>query len=408
MNLLYWNIQNLSAEKYQEADVQTVISNALLPGVGPPFAWVPDIIVIVEVHTRAANQQPGQIYQTDGTTGLSLIAGLMAAIDNNYQCVPPVSTGTGYYSEAVGLIYNSAIFTFQGPHVWSNFGPVPATEIGCNFATATPPWNRFLQGAINQGAVNPTFQLAAYPNPWDVGPFQDLGVALPAPQIFYPDALNTSFVGFPYPWNRSPVRFLLTYPNGAAINTLDIFAVHTSPSTVDDVNQATLGTAAVAGLAEVTAAPGANGAKLVLGDFNVPTNNAGGAYAGFFANQYLAAIGNNGFEAVGTPTLFNTGNPRPDDFNYLNWNRGSIDNIFYRSNGIVFNNFGIIDQVSGSIFNGTPWASELQTQIGNYGANATNSFRGWDNFGHIAIRIATGASQQRLGASDHLPLVLSF
>src|SRR5215469_10764674 len=112
--LLYWNLENLTRDKYGNADIQRVISNGLMPG-GAGFS----LVVIVEVHTRARGRAFGQVYDTGGTQGLYLIYGLLYAANNNWRCVPPISTGTGCFSEAVGILYRSDVLNFQGPHVWS-------------------------------------------------------------------------------------------------------------------------------------------------------------------------------------------------------------------------------------------------------------------------------------------------
>lgn len=416
MRMLYWNIQNITSEKYYDRDVQRVIADALLPGPGP---WNDiSLYVIVEVHTRAtAGRQTGTIYDTSGTRGLYLLQGMLAGTSDSWRCVPPVSVGTGPYSEAVGILYRSDRLTFRGPHVWSNYGPVPADVIGTTSANAPQPWRSLLPGGGS-------FTAAAYPEPWKLyDPFKNAGA--PAPQISYPTADSAGFWQFPGPDNRAPVRAQFNFTNSQ--NTpciLDLFAAHVSPGYWDNdqrAGPAIMGTASVSGIPDITKNPlPTDNIQLVVGDFNVPTQWTGyfKAYGGFLMKNYIPSIGGAtaSFYPRGTPTHFNTKKPTPyandkGGAGYLNWEKGSIDNIVYKNGpgGTPrVTSVQIIDQVLGAP---TPWGSELEVGLGSYSSDrryAKSSFRGWSNFGHIVNRIKTGSAKGRQGASDHMPLLVEF
>tara|TARA_B100001123_G_scaffold382350_1_gene453439 strand:- start:3454 stop:4725 length:1272 start_codon:yes stop_codon:yes gene_type:complete len=421
VDLIYWNIENISRDRYQRDDVREVIQNALAPVNAHGNRQWANIYVIIEVHARGRGHGPGTIYNSAGAQGFYDIFNYLHGLDNDFAAVPPITVGYGGYCEAVGVIYDTSKLTFAGPHVWSNFGPVPRNQLGLNAGNADANWATLLHGQ----PAGTTFNAVGYPVPWNVGPFNG-PTPLPAPQIRYPRIYPPGFREFPGPDNRTPYYTQFTYQNAAHVQcTLDLFAIHTSPG-IWNAGQpngpAVAATAMIPNLAAASSRPGTNTMRLVVGDFNVPTNlhspGYGNAYIPYAFGGYTMAIGDNrrnqGFEPRGTPTFFDKNDPRPyqnpdGSWQYLNLQSGSIDNaIYYHGRSVGINSFSVIDQVQGSpnIFR-----SELETALGHYNVHpyGTNSFQGIRNFGHICHRIPRGvAARGSVGASDHMPLLVQF
>ncbi|WP_029013366.1 hypothetical protein [Niveispirillum irakense] len=415
MYVLYWNIQNITSQRYLEPGIQHVIQSCLNSGAG-----LPDIIVIVEVYCRSANNINGRIFTTEGTAGLQLIFGWLLAQNPNYACIPPVTVGCFGRCEAVGVIYRSDLFQFLGPHSWSNLGPVPAAIMNLPAANVPWPWYGILWAyqqrkianpayPVNLNVANPMFVPEPYPDPWDL--YAPFNVAAPlAPTVFYPNptvpaipwaALDwgnfySGFRRFPWEVSRSPLR--CTFGDVVNQQVLDLFALHTSPDTAVEALEE------VARLPEVAIDDGFS--KLIVGDFNVPATGIGDDYDDFRALNYTLAQENNS-------TFFNTHNPLPYQ-NPASY-RGAglyIDNMIYRRLVLAPANFYVVDQVQGTL---PFWPSQLETPLYNLagGANYTGNgalgaFQSWANIGHIAVRPAVGNAHMHYGASDHLPLAAAF
>lgn len=389
--VLYWNIQNFSGGKMNTADVESVIFSTLYPDLlAPPAA---EMFVIVEVSAR--NTALGAVPTNAGSVGMTLLLNNLQAFDPNWRCVPPISTADGGgRAEAIGVFYLNNVFTFIGPHVWSNFGPVPATQIGAT----VPPWSQITGVGVNAAQV-------AFPAIWSVGAFA--GPTPPAPQIHFPNPTNTGFVEFPAPGCRRPLRCQFTYNAGGVVHGLDLWALHNPPQRTSARNA----TANLATLTDWAVVDPANSIRIVCGDFNLNTSNAWqyAAYGGMTALGFRPAIGNaaNSFFPAGTNTHFAD---KPTATNYVNSGL-SLDNMLTRGPvPLALNAFSVVDRVAG--LPTPPWNSAMNSVLANIALMAqpgqSQTFRSWPNFGCIGNRRGTGNMAGRRGASDHMPLALTF
>jgi len=388
MRILYWNIQNFAWNKWNDADINAVLGQVFFPAGfgGAPSA---DIYVVVEVTAR--NTPLGDVPVGGGATGLNALVQAIQATHPNYLCVPPVSTADGGgQAEAVGVIYDSAQLRFDGPEVWSNFGPVPLATIGV--APPPAPWNAL-------SPLGAAFANAAYPVPWNGAPFN--GVGDPAPQVHYPNAANTAFIEFPNAGRRRPLRCWFTDIGSG--DMLDLWIVH-SPPYASAAGNALLQLTTVP---DIQAAPAANEIRIICGDFNLNTRNPYqfGLYAPITGAplNYIQKIGGVGQLPRNTPTSF----ANPCNFNTYYINGLAIDNFL--TLGMPAGAVHVIDMVAGTP--APPFVTQLNNPLAAYAAmagNPTHVFRSWANFGHIGNRPASGSMNGARGASDHLPLSIDF
>lgn len=441
MKILYWNIENLTYNKFFDISMREVILQALLGATNP------DLIVIVEVFCRATLGQERfntRIYQTQGTDGLNALFNSVRLYANTYSSVPPVATGCNGYCEAVGFIYNTDVLQFRGPHVWTELGPVPADQLNKSHQQVAWPWSGILK-IHSPGQENPQFTPASYPAPWNrYAPFNVVQpqppappIQVPAPQVLFPnprvrsiaweniDGTNfyNGFTAFPSWYNRAPVRCLFWHLTQNCY--VDVFALHTSPNQTLQNGRVYDPTADRAvektgALAEVRNWPEGDtpAVQIILGDFNVTLQSnvlQGTPYQNLGTAGYVPSVWN-------TPTLFNKYTPVPAGGGYVSQAAGTLDNIFYRRNfPAPAPVTRVVDQVIGTTIAdlGLTWTSQLFNNYADlstcYGGpnqvlknQALQTFRDWNNFGHIAKCLATAQVAGTGGASDHLPLYIQF
>lgn len=394
MNILFWNIENFAFNKITDVDIAGVIDAVLFP---PALggAAVADIIVVIEVYARF--RAMGDVPIGSGALGLDALRNHIVGNLAGYRCIPPISVAAGGgKAEAIGVIYDSATLNFQGPMVWSNYGPVPAAEIGHNQGNATPPWDDLL------GPFPDQFNAVAYPAPWNVAPFAGVGAL--APQVDYPNAAGNAFIEFPAAGYRRPLRCQFNYLNAGVLCGLDLWIVHLPPQ----VLSAAFAMVQLATVPAIMAAPAANSIRVVCGDFNLDTGNAWqlGLFGPMTGLGYTLQIGGGG----GGPLPAGTATHFPNPTNYNTYLQGlSIDNaLTWCGAGMAVAARTVIDMVAG-----TPaptFASQLFNPLATYPAMwlPTQVFRAWTNFGHIGNRPSTGNMIGRHGASDHMPVYLQF
>ncbi|MBP2312924.1 hypothetical protein [Azospirillum soli] len=432
MKILYWNVQNFTNGKYSNATLRKVIQDCITQ------AQYPDLIILVEICFRnAADGGSGKVLSNlPGTQGLLQLYRWLKRKNRNYVCIPPVTVGAGGACEAVGCLYLSNRLTFQGPHIWTNMGPVPNEYVDVPLQAVQWPWTGLLWYGVHSGRVdadNPRFIAEDYPDPWDDPAFvasADDGTSY-APQAYYPnnnapevplnllnaDNFYDGFFKFPYKYNRAPVNFSFITSDNKRIN---VFAVHTSPNS-NKTNwetmqryyspSATKAIGTFGNLPEIRQAGTAN-TKMVIGDFNVPMyrNGPNPAYQNLRTARYQASI-------IQTPTMFLVKGANPQI--YTNTSIPAIDNVLYRFSGGdgMAPTTLVVDQVQGNGVAGYRWTSQLQTRYNTLLArynrpstkgNSVTQFRGWNNFGHIAHRQGHEAANGMNGASDHMPVFIDF
>lgn len=393
MNIVFWNIEGFSFNKFNDADVQNVIGEVMFP---TPMGGnaVADIIIVIEVFARGTAL--GGVPAGAGAAGLEALAHAVMATDGNFVCIPPVSLADGGgRAEAIGVFYNTANLNFAGPMVWSNYGPVPGAEIGHTTANAAHPWDQLLPGPLA------AFANAALPHPWNTMPgFGGVGALMP--QIHFPNAANNAFLEFPLAGMRRPLRCQFTYNGGA--NMLDLWIVHLPPNGVTAGNAL----AQLATSPDIIAAPGANDIRVVCGDFNLNTGNPFfmGLYGPMTALGYTPQIGPAGTLAAGSNTHYKK---YPKPANYLAGGL-SLDNaLTWPGAGMAVTDFDVIDMVAGTpaLYFNSQLLNALGTYVGMPG-NPVQVFRSWANFGHIGNRPRAGNMVGLRGASDHMPVYLEF
>jgi hypothetical protein len=156
---------------------------------------------------------------------------------------------------------------------------------------------------------------------------------------------------------------------------------------------------------------------VVCGDTNIDAEDVAqynAAYGAFTALGYVPQIGyvaGAGGSSINppTPTMFEKNGPLYNDYmgtisvdNALTWSGGGA--------GLAVPAVAIINRVAGAP---APYVTGLAQALAAYpaiaaGALRANAFQSWANFGHIGNRQKTGAALGYRGASDHLPLLLTF
>lgn len=402
VDILYWNIEQFGFRSLSDTQVCDTITSTIDEA-------NPDLVFIVEVGAFGAGIG-GITNRASGSIGYAKLRRMSLALGKTFNAVPPVGLAPrGKMCEAVGALWDNTSVTFLGPHVWSNKGPVPASQIGRTQTTATPPWGQLL-------GVGETFSNVKYPKPWNGKPLHKAGAF--APQVRFPNAANNGFITFPNDRNRRPARFEFAYGG----TTYDIFVIHTSP------NQAVLGTQALATIPDVSNHVPANTVRIILGDFNVNARNlhSYGTYGAFnptAGNEHYipqigrAAAGGGGTGTIGSsinpplPTMFKKIKPKWNDY------KGtlSVDNVLVAPQNVAQPDVWIVNRVNPSPAQFTTALSSPYTKFAGYptttlGQNwANQTFRSWNQFGHIYHRVKQGrAAFGRVGASDHMPLLISI
>lgn len=393
MEVMAWNIQNFSNNKLGVAAVQACIMSTIYAP-APGGAMFPDLLVVIEPCARPTNI--GAVPVTSGAVGLAALLVLLQAQDANWRAVPPVCLGAAGRAEAIGVFYRQNILTFTGPHVWSNYFPVPAAQLG---GVTTAPWTAEFYAGPPVAAV--------YPAPWNAAPLAAAGA--PAPQIFFPNAANTGFIQFPQADFRRPLR--TTFTIIATGGTLDLWSFHTSPSVIMGVNQAVAAMVNLATVPDLAVAPAANSIRIICGDFNIDAATPADYLAGYGALAllgYTPQLGTAGASLLNPPppTFFETGNIAPN--NYLS--ALSLDNFLTWDVGRPPIGAWVINRVTGAP---GPWITDMANTLAAInllpaGAPRTQAFRSWANFGHIGNRYHTVNMAGVRGASDHLPLMLQI
>lgn len=472
--ILYWNINNFSLPKIQVAAPPIAAAEAaqrlnyIINGImlGPIAGAAPDIIVVVEVFSRVREVGlEGSVLGSGRTAGaavLLLLNNLRATLGNHWCLVPPLNLGELGQREAVAVFYDSNNLQFTGPNLW--YDRWPGTGLGqaqpvaantfANIINYPTAWRNAMPNPTNPigalqmarthnftigGAATPIneWQLAGQWEYYTTPPARPIPSPIPPP---YP--LNRIF--FPNAGCRGPfwTRFEdLAFMNGRTIN---LFTVHTSPSTA---RQAIL---RMQNVAEMTAVQ-ANEVNVVLGDFNVDAfgNNAG-AYNWMINGIYTMELDPRVAHA-GAPvparkpycmthllpttsaTPFNTTGVAPDPqhnvyprYGYMGSafpainDSGAIDNFFTAysaGTGAPAANVTVINSMVGTPYNALPAPGGVTAELTGglpYPAILTNpiplgaapgginppvdtiNFQGWQNFGGIH------------STSDHLPLMIDI
>lgn len=310
--ILYWNINNFSLSKIYSSipalagpaqqRLNYIVNNIMSGPVGGP---PPDIIVVVEVYSRVREVSvEGTVLSPHGGAGQGVRL-LLQEIQNApalnphgavWSVVPPLNLGGLGQQEAVAVFYNAAVLQFTGPNLFYQgstksgpwgFGqsqPVNAVTFANRFNYPNE-WNNVLPpGSVNFPGIGlvPINQLAGewqyYGNP----------ALRKIPSPFPPDN-PPNRVQFPNVGCRGP---FYTRFNDIAGRTLNLFAIHTSPSTA---SRAVLNMQRVPEMQAL----GLNQVNAIFGDFNVDSfgstvgvNNwggVGGAYT-WMLPHYTGAL----------------------------------------------------------------------------------------------------------------------
>ena len=464
--ILYWNINNFSLPKIFSntnpalAAEATSRRNEIVNNV--VVAAAPQIFIIVEVYSRIREVGfEGSVLgsgRTAGSGALRLLYRIRGILGNNWALVPPLNLGELGQREAVAVYYNAATLQFMGPNIW--YRRWPGTGIGqaqpigpgtqndiidypTNWRRCLPFLGNPIGPVFNRHAnfvvagvpvAVPECQLAGQ---WE---YYNPGVARPIPSPI-PPPYAPGRLFFPNADCRGP--FWTSFNELATGRTLNLFTVHTSPSTarqaIWSMQQA----------AELSGAPQPNEVKVVLGDFNADPYGANAhAY-----NWMIVAPGNYTMEldprdntGVVNPnrkpylmthllptvdaTPYNPGVGPPDPqqnvyprFGYMGSSfpqindAGAIDNFFtWYGGGIgppLVNNITIVNRIVGKPYNavmpappgvtveltgGVAFAQGMNNAIPLPGGVAPGApiptFPNWNNYGKFR------------SISDHLPLLL--
>jgi hypothetical protein len=285
--ILYWNINNFSLPKInvpapplaalEAFQRRNFIVNRIMAGPvgGPP----PDIIVVVEVFSRVREVglegsvlNPGR---TAGSAVLQLLVSIRAALGMQWCVVPPLNLGEFGQREAVAVFYNSTNLQFTGPNLYYNRWPgAPGVVVGqgqpvnaATFANITNypvAWQPALPVGLGRttnfmigGVATPIneVQLAGQWEYYTTPPPRPIPSPIPPP---YP----VNRIMFPNAGCRGPFWTRFDDLTAMAPRTLNLFTVHTSPSSA---RQGVLQMQNIAEIAAVNAAE----VNVVLGDFNV-------------------------------------------------------------------------------------------------------------------------------------------
>ncbi len=437
--ILYWNIQQFGVNKIRMLGLKRNHAGVLQPDYEAQdrrqlilrhiTSFNPDIFVVIEVAT-GANAGSSLLTQTGGWDGCNLLRQQLAGLPGapQWNLVPPLVVGMGGRAEAVAIYYkrttnagNSLYFT--GPNQWSNLG---------NGQTFNP-------------GVMPAPLRAAYPAPFNAACYPNGSRAIPAGTLHNTGiqenqcAARVNFVdgggaAINYNGLRSPYMATFSEINGGGVIVQDIslFAVHSPPN-----HTAQNYLNGLANVGDISAALGANEARVIVGDFNLNLLNNGNNANNYYNN--LTALGYakqldpaggppvplDGYQGYFTTHIknaanssfwsTNAGNIFYPGYNYLGSsmvnNFYSIDNILVR--GGAPNNFTVSNSVTGTPLNIVPgpvpgapplgnvaFPSSFQNPPGGWPANPAPQFqlgdnqryRDWRNYGHIR------------STSDHLAL----
>lgn len=425
IKIMCWNVENFSIgkhtnNKWDHGQLRWAHITSTIAAVNP------DIFVLIEVGSGGA--AAGAVTTGTSQQGVTqLLANIQPAAPAPaaYSVVPPIVSGTGGKREAIAVFFKHASLTFQGPFVWTGAassppvlrtGPVTAVAYGGAWAGALP-------AAGGQNTRAGKWQFSNTPtavNPRNAA--TNLFPRADTRSLYLTSFLDTTVV-----------------PN----RTIDVFAIHAPP-------QADLAGDAVASMAEVrdiATPPGANGVKVIVGDFNINVIDPEQAALFNPLSQTFITPGKRrrglSYQThnVGTPTVLKGvgGQARllnrtyaqaariaakkadpalaPPAYDYVGterFNGGTalaLDNILTLHGGAAGApaNFFVVNRVYQVV--GNPYAPDLGAgttipgilAIYNIGAptadagSANSYFRNYQRFGKI------GASR---GASDHMALVI--
>lgn len=269
--ILYWNIDNFSANKLNDQRILNYIRTVL-------STHPPHIIVIVEVSApNAAGILDGVLLTGQGANGvIQLLTHLKNWTNNNNWClVPPLTLGNEGVREGVAVYFDSRQLEFTGPYWWTDHFDGPRNPISRSVPPGTVNninvyggiWSE--TGVLPQRDVdprslyNPNFpqnQLAA-----QFQYFNNQG------EIFFPTG------GGPPPRSRAP--FLTTFYEPNTNRNIKLFSIHTSPKTARQ---------AVAALRTVREILNVNDLEVsvIVGDFNVDSFTRFNTYNSLLNNGY--------------------------------------------------------------------------------------------------------------------------
>jgi hypothetical protein len=261
---------------------------------GPTGGPAPDVIIVVEVYSRVREVGlEGSVLNSGSTAGqgvLLLLNRIRAALGNQWCVVPPLNLGANGQREAVAVFFNSTNLQFTGPNLFYDRFPDDPTNIGqgqpVNAATFAhiinypPLWKHGLPHPSNPTVAlqlnrqtNFTINGVATPvNEWQLaGQWEYYTGVRPIPSPI-PPPYPRNRISFPSLSSRGPFWTRFTDLTTMNPRTLNLFTVHTSPSSARSavrIMQDVVEMSAVA----------ANQVNVILGDFNVDSfSNKADAY----------------------------------------------------------------------------------------------------------------------------------
>jgi len=256
---MVWNIQAFGMSKFNNNAFDNVGARAGFI-VGTIQQAAPDILVLVEVRT---GQQQGVGSLVSDTSGGPAVRTLLNRINGNqdppngvWRTVPPLVINPNIgrrrdtaYSEGVGVLYRSDRLDFTGPWKWTAGGSQPIGGPGA--ATAYPaPWVGYLPAAP----------------PWNNAPALNQD-QLAGQSLFYDGNNPPQQILFPDVFARNP--WLTTFVENTGLpasrRTFKLFTVHFPPNPAGSRDA----TAKLADVPEVTGALAPNEIRAIMGDFNV-------------------------------------------------------------------------------------------------------------------------------------------
>lgn len=111
IRVLSWNIYKFGSHLTSQTTRLNVVLQAISPAGGPSKY---DLFVVIE--PQIANGKIGELATGSGPTGLlALRAALQSHTTEDWQVVPPVVLAASAKREAMGILYNSAKMTLEGP-----------------------------------------------------------------------------------------------------------------------------------------------------------------------------------------------------------------------------------------------------------------------------------------------------
>lgn len=386
MRIMSWNIERFGVNKFLENDWDTLALRQLLITKTVQTAH-PDVLVIIEVQTAAAEGFGSLISDTSGGPAtMALLTHLQSVFPGDgWAAVPPViisPPGTAY-REGIAVLFKSQALTFQGPWTNTAAGIIPPT-VGAPPIPYTGLWEIALPAEASGLGVNQNCLAGQF--------------------AFFVGNVRLEYGGFTA---RSLWRTrFLQKANG---RHLDIFSLHFPPAAYLAIQA--LGEVALT--PEIAAPLGAAEDRVILGDFNINVNSPAQAaafqqlrgetvpaYPVTYQLQFPPG------PATSLVRVFNAfTNGVPPYYGYASANAAGqwlgLDNALVARGGgaAAPENQAVLDAVAEA----TPYFDMVNTipaiNTLHPGAPRYQRFNTLVNFGHI------GGGR---GASDHMPIVFDL